>query len=72
MITSEQLDNWFRYHAPVADQSTRYARIRDAAREFARVIVEHTPEGDDQTRAIQKLRESVMLANASIACHGPM
>jgi alkanesulfonate monooxygenase SsuD/methylene tetrahydromethanopterin reductase-like flavin-dependent oxidoreductase (luciferase family) len=72
MITSEQLDNWFAHHAPVADQSTRYARIRDAAREFARVIVEHTPEGADQTAAIRKLREVVFTANASIACHGPM
>lgn len=61
------LDNMFHYHAPKGDQLARYYRIRTAARAFAQVIVDNTPESADQTAAIRKLSESVMTANAAIA-----
>jgi hypothetical protein len=69
MITKEMLDNWFRHHPPVGDQAERYIEIRDAAKVFAECIVKNTPASPDQTAAIRKLRECVMTANASIACH---
>jgi alkanesulfonate monooxygenase SsuD/methylene tetrahydromethanopterin reductase-like flavin-dependent oxidoreductase (luciferase family) len=65
----EQIDNWFRYHAPKGDQQERYARIRAAAKEFAKILAECTPPSADQTVAIRKLRECVMVANAAIACN---
>ena len=69
-IDQEQLKNWFTYHPPEANDSAHYNAIRDAALVFSQVIVEHTPPSADQTAAIRKVRESVMTANASIACKG--
>ena len=68
-IEASDLDNWFSYHKPLGDQPERYAKIRDAARAFAEVIVRNTPSCADQTAAIRKLRETVMAANLSIACN---
>ncbi len=76
MISPEMLDNWFRYHAPAdhpegsAAVQARYERLRRAAGEFARTIVEETPTSADQTAAVRKVREAVMTANAAIACEG--
>jgi hypothetical protein len=67
-MTKEDLNNWFTYHAPTAEQLPKYSVIRDAALVFANVILENTPASADQTTAIRKIRESVMTANASIAC----
>ena len=67
-ITDAQLDEWFTYHAPTPEQAARYQMIRQGARAFATVLVECTPGGPDQTAALRKLRESVMTANAAIAC----
>lgn len=69
-MTTEQLDNWFTYHAPQGDDTLRYERLRDAGRTLAQTIVDNTPESADQTVAIRKVREAVMTANAAIACGG--
>lgn len=61
------VDHIFKYHAPSAEQLPKYETIRSKAREFARVLIENTPESADQTAAIRLLRECVMTANASIA-----
>jgi len=66
----EKLNNWFTYHTPLPAQIPLYGRMRDAAKDFARVIMECTPESADQTAALRKVREAVMTANASIACNG--
>jgi len=68
MITNQDLENWFTYHPPKDSDLTKYAAIRGAAKFFAKVILEVTPEGPDQSAAIRKLREVVMTANQSIAC----
>lgn len=67
-MTNEQLDNFFSYHSPKGDQVERYAEIREAGRLMAQVVVDHTPAGADQTAAVYKIRQAVMLANAAIAC----
>lgn len=64
------LDHVFSYHAPKGDQPARYEAIRAAARLFAGVVEEFTPEGADQTAAIRKIREATMTANAAIALDG--
>ena len=68
MITDEELENWFTYHQPDAEQVRRYKEIRDAALVFATVVVDNTPANADQSDAIRSIRNAVMTANASIAC----
>lgn len=70
MITNEQLENWFTYHAPKENQPAAYEKLRKAGLELARNIVELTPPSADQTAAIRKVREAVFTANAAIACGG--
>lgn len=61
------IENTFTYHRPTEEQIPRYEAIRNAAKVFAKVIVENTTSCADQTASIRKLRECVMTANASIA-----
>ena len=68
MITEEDINNWFEYHKPGESQIPLYNKLREAAKEFAQVVLECTPPSPDQTAAIRKIRESVMTANAAIAC----
>lgn len=70
MILATDLENWFTYHAPDENQKIQYELIRNAAKTFAAILVENTPPCADQTAAIRKLRECVMVANQSIACGG--
>lgn len=67
-VTNEELENLFSYHPPKGDQVERYGAIREAGLLLAQVIVDNTPAGPDQSAAIRKVRESVMTANAAIAC----
>lgn len=66
------LNNMFTYHPPTIDQLPKYDILRKAAKMFAQVIIECTPEGADQSAAIRKVREAVMTANASIALNGKL
>lgn len=70
MITDIEIDNWFSYHSPDSTQTAKYVVIRDHAKDFAQTILLNTPSSADQSVAIRKLRECVMIANASIACGG--
>ena len=63
------LDNIFMYHAPKDNQTERYEEIRAKAKELANLILSNTPSSREQSLAITKLQESVMWANASIACN---
>ena len=69
-IKVADLENWFMYHPPTQGQQERYVRIREHAKEFAKVLLECTPAGPDQEAAIRKVREAVMTSNAAIACGG--
>jgi len=68
-MAPQELENLFSYHAPKGDQVERYNAIREAAKNFAEVIVDNTPKSADQTAAIRKVREAMMTANAAIACN---
>ena len=70
MIMLSDIDNWFIYHPPKPEDLEKYIAIRDAAEELALTILKHTPSCPDQSAAIRKVREAVMVANASIACGG--
>ena len=69
-ITKEQLENWFTYHAPDAEDQKAYLAIREAGKALAAAIVENTPSSADQTAAVRKVREAVMTANQARACKG--
>lgn len=66
-VLLQKLEAEFTYHPPKGDQTERYVKIRDAAKELAYIIMENTPACPDQTVAIRKVREAVMTANAAIA-----
>jgi hypothetical protein len=70
-ITTANLDNWFTHHPPTPDQVERYGQIRASGRALAETIVATTPPSADQSAAIRLVRESVMVANAAIACEVP-
>lgn len=69
-VSKQDLDNWFKYHAPRPEQQKKYEAIREAGKELAATILENTPPGPDQSAAIRQIREAVMTANQSIACDG--
>lgn len=69
-LTPLALDDIFKYHPPDEQQKARYHIIREAAKDFATVLLANTPPSPDQSAAIRKLRECVMTANASIALDG--
>lgn len=59
--------NRFTYHAPHGNQPVRYERIRTMAYQYAELIELLCPDSDERNRAIDRLDEVVMLANAAIA-----
>ena len=63
----KRIENNFKYHAPQEGQPERYLAIRNAAREFANLLIHTCPETREQSLALTALEESVMWANASIA-----
>jgi len=63
----EFVERRFTYHSPKEGQPERYVALRDKAKELAYLIVESTPHSEEQVRALDKLDEVVMLANAAIA-----
>lgn len=68
MMTRDEIDNYFTYHAPKEGDKERFFEIREAAKALAYVIWLNTPDCADQSAAIRKVREAVMTANAAIAC----
>ena len=64
------IEDIFTYHKPEGDQPAKYEAIRNAAKEFARVLVANTPKCADQSAAIRHVREAVMTANAAVSLKG--
>lgn len=67
---TQDLDHIFKYHSPRPDQLPKYEEIRNSGKYFAQIIQRNTPPGPDQDSAIRKIREAVMIANASVALDG--
>ncbi len=61
------LDNRFTYHAPHGNQIARYEMLRGAARNYAQIIVELTPQSREQAVALTNLEQATFWANAAIA-----
>ena len=56
----------FTYQSPNAEQVESMKQIREQAKALAHTIYHLCPTSSDRDVAVQKLRESVMFANASI------
>lgn len=67
MMTNEELESRFTYHAPKDGQPERYERIRYKAKMLAAYINENCPESREKSLALTKIEEAVMWANAAIA-----
>ncbi len=64
------LDDVFSYHKPDLDDLAKYHTLREAAKVFAQVVLDNTPNCADRFAAIRKIREAVMTANAAVALKG--
>lgn len=64
------LNEIFTYHAPGPGDPEKYEAIRTAGKALAQAILDNCPPCADRSAAIRKVRESVMVANASVALKG--
>lgn len=69
-IDQIKIDNWFRYHRVTEEQRKPYEAIRNAAKQFSQVILQNTPQCADQSDAIRKVREAMLISHSSISCSG--
>jgi len=60
----------FSHHQPTPTKLADHDAIHAGAKQFAQVILAHTPACSDQTAALRLLREAAMMANAAIALDG--
>ena len=67
MITKQDLENRFTYHAPTGNQPAKYVELREAGLNLAERICELTPDSREQSLAITKLEEVIFWSNAAIA-----
>ena len=67
-ITAGEIEKRFTYHPPKDNQPEKYERLRKAAKDLAYLIAEVCPESKEAHLALTSLQETVMWANASIAC----
>lgn len=63
-----EIDNQFRHHPPVADQTERYERVREIMRRAAHDLMTLCPRCKERDDALGHLRLAMMLGNAAIAC----
>ena len=64
--SNEHIENLFTYHKPTDIDQSRFTKIREAAKELGKMIIEYGGKEVDQERSICKLRECVFYAIASI------
>lgn len=65
------IERSFKYFPPKDDQTDRYVRLRLLAKQLAEFIVVNCPPSDEKRRALHKVNEAVMWANASVARNEP-
>jgi hypothetical protein len=63
-------DYVFSHHEASPAKLVAYDAIHAGAKRFAEIIIARTPAGEDQATALRLLRESTMIACASIALDG--
>lgn len=69
-LTIENLQELFTYHPPkTVERMTAHQKINDASVEYARVLLENSPDSPERTIAIRKIQEARMFANAAAALY---
>lgn len=63
----KDLERRYTYHPPTGDQGARHKAIKEAAREFAALVMVSTPGSQEQFFALSKIDEAMMWASAAIA-----
>lgn len=67
-MDDHDLHRRFTYHRPRGTTPRQHAQLRAQALDFARLINSLCPDGVEKRVAVDRLEESVMWANAAIAC----
>lgn len=65
-LTLDNLDDVFTFQND-PNRIPHYNAVREAAKQFARAIIQNAPDCADRSAALRQVREAVMSANASIA-----
>jgi hypothetical protein len=69
--TNDQiLKELFSYHPPNSETLPKFQAINQAAKNFAEIILQNCPAGNDRSGAINCIRMARMTANAAIALNG--
>ena len=63
-------DYVFSHHAATPAKLADYDAIHVGAKSFAKVILDHVPEGSDRLAVLRLLREASMLACAAVSLEG--
>ncbi len=69
----DRIEDDFRYHSPKDDQPKKYEELRSKGKELAIMINSFCPTPgpgfivDEKQKALEKLQECIMWANAAIA-----
>lgn len=66
LIDNDEIEKLFTYHKPTDESVDKLFKIREAAKDFAKLVNETLPTSADKSAAIRKLRECVMTINACI------
>lgn len=69
LISREELEHKFKYHAPDADKAAVHEFIRHECMKLAFAINDYCPPCSETMRAIHKVEEVMFMANAAIARH---
>lgn len=69
-ITREEIENRFTHHSPKTEDVPKFEQLRNAAREFAILIISLVPDSLERAEALNHLDEVVMFSNAGISRHG--
>lgn len=67
MLSHEEIENKFKYHALDGEQIRTIATIREVTTGLAAILNERCPDGREKSLALTKLEECAMWANKSIA-----
>lgn len=60
----------FSHHEATQEKLAHYNAIHEAAKQFAKVILEHVPPSSDRAASLRLLREASMMACAAVALDG--
>jgi len=63
-------DYVFSHHSATPQKLAHYEAVHEAAKQFARVILERVPASDDRAAVLHLLREASMLACSAISLDG--